>query len=173
MTVFLDELFFQWLSFQRPLIIDGEYWRLLTAHIVHLNDYHLYLNLAGLWLIWLFVGDRFKLIEWLVLTVVLALIVSLGLVALNPYLESYVGFSGVLHGLLIVGLLKHFNTYEEMVLLVLVVLKLFYEQVFGSFSGSAELINGNVIVDAHFYGAVAGVSYILLRSILVSFRTDF
>lgn len=168
----LDRFFFQSLSFQRQLLVNGEYWRLLSAHIVHLNDNHLYLNLAGLWLIWFFVGDRFKLIEWFVLTIVLALIVSLILVAFNPYLESYVGFSGVLYGLLMAGLLKQFNTYEDIILFILVVLKLFYEQVYGSFSGSTELINGSVIVDAHFYGAIVGVGYILLRGLCMRICTD-
>lgn len=167
LAVFLpDELFSEPLSFQRLLIVNGEYWRLLTAHIVHLNDTHLYLNLVGLWFICFLVGDRFKPIEWLALVLVLAFIVSLGLITFNPYLEHYVGFSGVLHGLLIAGLLKEFNTYAEKGLLILVALKLFYEQVFGPFSGSTELISGHIIVDAHFYGAIAGMSYIFFRSIV-------
>lgn len=155
------------LSFQRTSIIDSEYWRLITANFIHLNDNHLYLNGAGLLLIWLLVGDKFKAIEWLFLTALLALTVSIGLFIFNPDLQHYVGLSGVLHGLLVAGALKYYDSYEEMVLLALVVVKLLYEQAYGPLSGSEELINGSVIVDAHLYGAIVAMGYMYIRRVFV------
>ena len=39
------------LRYDRSGLIDGEVWRVVTAHLVHLNRLHLLLNLLGLLLI--------------------------------------------------------------------------------------------------------------------------
>jgi hypothetical protein len=72
-----------------------------------------------------------------------------------------VGLSGVLHGLLVAGLLHGLMTprrRESAVVLALVFAKLAYEQLAGPLPGSAATAGGAVIVDAHLYGAIAGLA---------------
>src|SRR5271169_3004971 len=46
------------LQYDRAAIGAGGWWRLLTAHLVHLDAHHLVLNELGLVLLWaLFAGD--------------------------------------------------------------------------------------------------------------------
>lgn len=151
------------LSYQRESIVTAEYWRLISAHFVHLNANHLFLNCLGLLLVWLIVGDRFKPLEWILLVIVIGLTSSLCLLFFNPEILNYVGFSGLLHGLLVAGILKHTESYQDVILLIIVTLKLVYEQIYGPIEGSEVLIESSVIVDAHLYGALAGLVYSLLR----------
>ena len=51
--------------YDRLQIENGEYWRLLTGHFVHLGPTHLVLNMAGLVLVWLLVGRYFSRPQWL------------------------------------------------------------------------------------------------------------
>jgi len=94
----------EWLSFDRAAILNGEIWRLVTGHLVHSSLYHLTWNLAGLaGLGWLFgreLGQRFLAVMFGG-----ALMVSGGLILLDPGLELYVGLSGVLNTLLVAGAL--------------------------------------------------------------------
>ena len=48
----------EWLRYSRMAIDQGQFWRLLTAHLVHYDVAHATLNAAGLILLWLlFVAD--------------------------------------------------------------------------------------------------------------------
>ena len=48
----------QALSYDRGALADGEWWRLLTAHFVHLDAEHAFLNSLGVVLMWaLFARD--------------------------------------------------------------------------------------------------------------------
>ena len=49
---------------------------------------------------------------------------------------------------------------------IVVVAKLAHEQWAGGETATAQLIDGNVIVDAHLYGAIAGLAWGLLRHVL-------
>ena len=146
------------LRWERALIVDGELWRLLTGHLVHLGASHLILNLAGLLLVWFLVGRDLKPLQWVTIFLVSVVTIDLGFWVLNPGLAWYVGLSGVLHGMLAAGIvLAASDARKDLVLLgVLVVAKLFYEQVAGALPGSGTASGGLVIVDAHLYGAVSG-----------------
>jgi rhomboid family GlyGly-CTERM serine protease len=147
-----------WLAYERSAIADGEYWRLLSAHFAHLGGSHLLLNLAGLLLITYLVGAELSAGEWGVVLVLACLAVSIGLWVLLPDLEGYVGLSGVLHGLLAAGLLASAGRWgiDLWIVAVALVAKLAYEQWVGPLPSSEGLSGGNVIVDAHLYGAVSG-----------------
>ncbi len=86
--------------------------------------------------------------------------ISLLLILLNPNLDWYVGLSGVLHGLAVAAaynLLTQKHRILSISLLSGLIIKLFLEQSDGSpVSVSAGLIGGQVVVDAHFYGALIG-----------------
>ena len=146
------------LRWERALIANGEAWRLVTGHLVHLGVSHLLLNLAGLLLVWFLVGRDLRPLQWLAVGFASIVCIDAGFWLLNPELTWYVGLSGVLHGLLAAGIVvAASDARKDLVMLgVLVVAKLFYEQVAGALPGSGTASGGPVVVDAHLYGAVSG-----------------
>jgi len=152
------------LRFDRAAIFNGQWWRLLSAHLVHLGGSHLLMNLAGLWLVWLLVGPALSPRSWLILLLADALITGLALLIFNPQLGWYVGLSGVLHGLLVAGSIADIRAGHRGTWLLLgaVVFKLGWEQLAGPLPGSEASAGGTVIVDAHLYGALGGVLALLL-----------
>lgn len=147
------------LRYERTGIGDSELWRLLSAHVTHLGPAHLALNVAGLVLVWHLAGRRLDLVAWCLSILIIALGVDAGLWFGNPDIEWYVGLSGVLHGMLVLGALAGLRTsrWESAILLVVVGAKLAYEQIAGPVPGSAVTAGGPVVIDAHFYGAVAAL----------------
>ena len=150
--------------YEASLINNGEIWRLITAHLVHLGWSHTLLNIAGLALIWGLFWNTFDKTPWLVITLVSGLSISLGLYLLNPELTWYVGLSGVLHGLFVAGTLGSIRqgNHREAILLVAIIGKLLWEQAYGPMPGTADMAGGPVIVDAHLYGAIGGAISALL-----------
>ncbi|MCH8278820.1 MAG: hypothetical protein IIC12_07825 [Proteobacteria bacterium] len=86
----------------------------------------------------------------------------------------YVGLSGLLHGLLVAGILVRLRDLnaETVILAALIVAKLAWEQFNGPLPGSETTSGGPVIVDAHLYGAAGGVLGGLLTRIRVQPRTS-
>lgn len=148
----------QWLRYDRSAIGDGEVWRVFTAHFTHLGFPHLLMNLAGLALIWLLVGRHYRQGTWLVVVAICMTGVVLGFWFIDAGLNWYVGLSGLLHGMLIAGAIAGLRTQrtESIVILVFVFAKLMWEQLMGPLPGSEASAGGNVIVNAHLYGALAG-----------------
>jgi rhomboid family GlyGly-CTERM serine protease len=148
-----------WLSYERHAILDGQIWRVVTGHLTHLGWQHLLLNLAGLFLLWIIFGRLLSLARWAVALLCCALGVSLGLLAFHPELDWYVGLSGVLHGMFVIGAVAGIRSgyRAEWLLLALLAMKLAWEQLRGATPATAELVGGNVIVDAHLYGAITGL----------------
>ncbi len=151
----------QLLRYERGAILQGEAWRLLTAHLVHLGPSHLLLNLAGLGLVQLLVGPYLPPRAWWAALLLAGLAVSGGLLLLDPGLRWYVGLSGALHGLLAAGalaaLLAGGAPWEGGLLLALLAAKLAWEQLAGPLPGSEAAAGGPVVVDAHLYGALGGL----------------
>lgn len=75
-----------------------ELWRLITAHFIHLNAVHAAMNALGL-LLCLLIAPRCRDFPWFSTVCLLAVAISIGLIALFPHELPYVGFSGVLYGL--------------------------------------------------------------------------
>lgn len=153
------------LRYDREAILYGETWRLLTGNFLHLGSMHLLLNLAGLGLIWMFFGARFSHAQWIVIVLVAALATGLGLLAFTPEVGWYVGLSGALHGYFVAGCMAEIRLKlrEGWWLLIVITLKLAWEQWHGPMPGTASLAGGEVIVDAHLFGAIAGLAAILLK----------
>ncbi|WP_086933032.1 rhombosortase [Agarilytica rhodophyticola] len=126
---FNDELtpFFR---YERELILQGEVWRLLTCHFVHVNTTHAIMNFSALVLIMLALGYKLSCKEWLSSAVFLSVFISLGLLIFSPDIAWYVGFSGVSHGLLVFMLIKNSLTGDKLYLiaLLLVIVKIGREQ---------------------------------------------
>ena len=116
------------------------------------------MNGAGLLLVWFLVGSSQSARDWLITALVTVLVMDLGFWFLNPDLYWYVGMSGLLHGMLAAGIVLRIGSLdgETLVLLVLLVAKIAWEQWSGPMPGSASTSGGAVIVDAHLYGAAGG-----------------
>lgn len=148
------------LRYARSAIADGEAWRLVTGHLVHLGWSHFLMNALALGAIWALVGRHLPAARWWAVLALVMAGIDAGFWWLGPHLDWYVGLSGVLHGLLVAGLLAGFGEAraEALLLLVLVTAKLAWEQVFGALPGSASAAGGPVVVEAHLYGALAGAA---------------
>lgn len=152
--------------FDRRLISDHDWWLLFSAHLVHLNWTHWALNMAGLGIVAFFFSQYGSLGQWLLVLSVSSVFVSVGIYWLNPEVVTYVGLSGVLHGLFLYGALHESRHYplSGYVLLLLLVGKLAWEFFNGAMPGSEEFTGGRVVTDAHLYGAIGGVaSFAMLK----------
>lgn len=78
---------------------DGECWRMLSAHFVHLGVWHALANLAGLALVIECLGAWTRPDEALAMMLVSALAIIAGLALRDPAVGWYAGLSGVVHGL--------------------------------------------------------------------------
>ena len=148
-----------WLQYDRLAILDFEVWRLLTGHLVHLGPSHYFLNAIALILVWVAVGEYFSSRQWLIATAVTIAGVNVGLWFFNPEIVWYVGMSGFLHGLLVAGIVKGYRFLPREALLggMVVAVKIGYEQMLGPMPGSEQSAGGDVVVDSHLYGTLAGI----------------
>lgn len=146
--------------YRRQALLDGEVWRLLSAHFAHLGWTHALLNALGVLLVWLLFEPWWSPSRWWSAVLVVGTLTGVGLLALNPQLAWYVGFSGVLHGLFVTGALSAWQrSRDRLSLLVLLVVaaKLAWEQWSGGAGFSARLVGAPVVTDAHLYGALSGL----------------
>ncbi|MBT8141166.1 MAG: rhombosortase [Gammaproteobacteria bacterium] len=161
----------QLLRYQSDFHVNHEYWRLMTAHLVHLGWSHFIVNALALVLIFLMYADCFTVKIWLASFLVLCFGVSLSLMVFYPELQWYLGMSGVLHGLLAsalgFSLLKRIYKFtsefgvEDFVLFTGLVGKLVYEQIIGSLPFTQSASGGSVVINAHLYGAITGCIWAL------------
>jgi rhomboid family GlyGly-CTERM serine protease len=141
----------QLLRYDRGAIAAGGWWRLLTAHIVHLDVHHLILNELGLVLVWSLFAQDYDPVEWCVIVLSGALAISSGLWWLSPRVSWYVGASGVLHSVMGAGVAKHLaeRSWDRWILAIGLAAKIAWEQ----WGGPAAPL---IVVDAHLYGATCG-----------------
>jgi len=158
------------LRYDRVWIGQGEGWRFLTGHFTHLSWSHLALNSAGLLLIWFLIGQSYVFSGWIQVTLITVATIDIAFWFLNPELYWYVGMSGLLHGLLVAGIMTRLRTLdiETGVLLLLLIAKIGFEQFNGPLPGSEGTSGGPVVVDAHLYGALGGILAALLAKIRAS-----
>jgi rhomboid family GlyGly-CTERM serine protease len=145
------------LRYDRAALAAGEWWRLISAHVVHLGARHALLNAAAAGVLVLLFGEALSSRDWL-LTVMFSMIaLDAGLWFLSPQIDWYVGASGVLHGVIAAGALAlmRLQDWRGGVLLVLLVSKLVFENRTGGDLGFAGGLP--VVLNAHLYGAVGGM----------------
>jgi rhomboid family GlyGly-CTERM serine protease len=140
------------------LLADGEWWRLLTGHVVHLNPSHLLLDgLSFLVIALMFVAMTPMWLWWGAL-VAAAVTIDAALLVMHPELDWYVGLSGVIHGVFVVGALRtleHHRT-EGAVMLILLAAKLAWEVLVGPMPWSESASRGPVVEEVHLYGTLGG-----------------
>ncbi len=152
------------LRFDREAMAAGEWWRILTAHLVHLDLTHAVLNILGLVLMWALFARDFTAGRWAVIWIASSLAISAGIWFFNPNIHWYVGASGALHGVMTAGTLAHLRRkdLDAWILAAFIIGKLGYEQ----WSGAMPFAEGGTTLsDAHLYGAIGGlVAAVFLES---------
>jgi rhomboid family GlyGly-CTERM serine protease len=180
------------LRYDRAALIAGQYWRLATAHLVHLNGTHLLLNLAGLFLLCELLWNDLPVRHGAGALAAGGLAASALLFRFHPELAWYAGMSGAAHGLwaacALAGLFPQSRLapypatptsawqrlWREWPLTrrtalagaLLLGAKLLAEAHWGASAWTSGAIGAAVVTPAHLYGAIGGVAYLLLIVLL-------
>ena len=150
----------------------GEIWRVLTANLAHFGWTHCVMNLAALLLCNYVFFASHPLHRFLTLLFISCLSVGLGIYLFNPHYAPYAGLSGAIHGLIVAGILlvKEYPTWLRAGAGLLFLGKLLQENMpYFESTDFQYIIGAQVAVEAHMYGAVGGLLYVLLSKI--AFRT--
>jgi rhomboid family GlyGly-CTERM serine protease len=148
----------QLLEYARGALAAGQWWRLVTAHLVHLDLRHAVLNCAGLALMWALFARDYTGRQWLAILAGAAAAIDAGLWLWSSTVGWYVGSSGVLHGVMAAGTLAHLRRREPdgWLLAAFLVAKLVWEHLVGALPLSG--LGAEVVVDAHLYGVAGGLA---------------
>lgn len=151
----------------RRAALAAEPWRLVTAHVVHINWTHALAN-AGGWLVlsWLF-APQLDARRQLLSVALGAAFVSVALAVSQPSIEWYRGASGALHALFFAGATaavvarlrgrSRQRALMPQALLAAGWIKVALEQpINGGATPYAEWLAATVVPQAHLFGAVAG-----------------
>ncbi|PCJ14438.1 MAG: rhombosortase [Gammaproteobacteria bacterium] len=150
--------------FNRSAIEAGEWWRLLTGNFCHLSWNHLWVNLLGLVLMVGLFLRSLTISWWFGLLLLGSAIEGAMLFIVTPHVHHYVGLSGILHGVIVVGAVLDFkrDRVVNAVLLVGLTGKLIWEQSSYYLDDMAQFIGGNVLVESHLIGSIVGVAVLLV-----------
>jgi rhomboid family GlyGly-CTERM serine protease len=173
--------------YDRDALLAGQAWRLLTAHLVHLNTAHLLFNLGGMFLLCELLWRDLPVAQGAGVLVATAITVSGSLYWFHPELAWYAGLSGALHGLWAGCALAGCRPSHADVPaasgasrrkllqirwpmmrcisaagIICLIAKLAMEAHYGASSHTVQMIGSPVVTIAHLYGALAGGFYILI-----------
>jgi rhomboid family GlyGly-CTERM serine protease len=146
------------LRYDRTALAAGQWWRLLTAHFVHLDVDHAALNSLGLVLMWALFARDYRPLQWLAIVLGSIAAIDAGLWLRDSTVGWYVGSSGALHGIMVAGTLAHLRRrdLDGWILAVFIVVKLAYEQSEGALPFTDS--HAGVVVDAHLFGTLGGAA---------------
>ena len=133
-------------------------YRLITAHIIHLNAVHALMNWAATVLLWLIAHKTFSPRLWAGSMLAHAVLISLALLS-QPHITWYVGFSGITYALIAqTSLCNHLYPSAMRILVIIALLsKVLYDMGSGQHNPTVEMIGGQVISEAHFFGLLSGI----------------
>jgi rhomboid family GlyGly-CTERM serine protease len=146
------------LRYDRTALAAGQWWRLLSAHFVHLDFDHAALNSLGLVLMWALFARDYRPLHWLAILVGSIAAIDAGLWLRDSTVAWYVGSSGALHGLMAAGTIAHLRRrdLDGWILAAFIVVKLAYEQSAGALPFTDS--HSGVVVDAHLFGTLGGAA---------------
>lgn len=159
----LDDYLFPLLSLEADKITDGEYWRLLTANLVHFGWAHTLMNVAAFLLCSFAFFNDVSVKKYSLLLLWCCLGVGWGVFLFSPEYSPYAGLSGAIHGLIVAGLLqtRAFQLWIKAGGLILMTGKLIQENLPGyQATDLQQLIPAAIAVESHVYGAIAGALYV-------------
>ncbi|KAF1020933.1 MAG: hypothetical protein GAK30_02212 [Paracidovorax wautersii] len=153
------------LRYDRAALADGQWWRLLTAHAVHLGWAHALLNMAGVGLCAVLAPALFRTRSLAVLLLLLALGVS-GLLWLgSPQVSNYAGFSGVLYGLFVAGLWPQRRDPLALLALAVVAGWMLWQWLGRPLAAEEQMIGGHIVSAAHVYGVAVAAAWLAARAV--------
>jgi rhomboid family GlyGly-CTERM serine protease len=149
------------LRYDRAGLASGQLWRLLTAHVVHLDLEHAALNSLGLILMWALFARDYKPGQWVLILLSAIAAIDAGLWLRDSTVAWYVGSSGALHGAMTAGTLAHLRRrdLDGWILGAFIIGKLAFEQLSGALPFADS--GAGVVVDAHLYGSLGGLAVAL------------
>jgi len=152
------------LRFDPVAIGAGEWWRLLTCNFVHLGWWHLFLNEMGLVVLVLLCPEELSWSVWVRRLLLLCLGMSVCLYFFVPQIQNYVGMSGVIHGLFVLGLVPQIRQKDLIAAGCLAFLmgKVAWEMLAGVPVSDEAAIGGSVLVESHLYGSLSALIYGLI-----------
>lgn len=162
MLTTLENSLFPLLSLESTKISAGEFWRLLTANLVHFGWAHTLMNAAALLLCSLAFFTDYSFKKFVLLLFLCCVTVGVGIYLFNPEYSPYAGLSGAIHGLIVAGLLftRAYPFWIRVVASSLVVAKLVHENSVGYEATDLQaLLPVAVAVESHLYGAIAGLVF--------------
>lgn len=148
-------------DFSRSLLWQ-EPWRILTAHVFHINARHALYNAAGLVVVTVLFARHFSVRTWInaVLIIATTSSVTVWLIAVP---ERFVGLSGLIHGLLVMSLLLEwskqqyqFRDWLSPLALGLIFIKVTLE-IAGRFASEILLSQGHQFGYVHAAGVLGGI----------------
>lgn len=163
------------LEFNRVLIIRGEWWRVLTGHLVHYTNEHLFFDLLATGAVYLIFFGSFRVRDIVVLTLALQIISSLIMVFFFDTPDIFRGLSGLVHGLLSYGILSASLAGRRrfFFLWLLLIFKVMYEQTGWYDPGQLSGLYGKPIATAtHLSGFLSGVMIFFMRLCGSKLRLD-
>lgn len=155
------------LEYRREFMLTQP-WRWVSAHFVHLGPWHATWNIIGLGTYAWWVKGRVAPQE-IVLTALLAMcFISSAFWLFHPEISWYRGLSGVLHALLVLGIVRTVHSrVTSSLALVIVASKVAWDC--AAAPSLAYLSSTPILVESHAYGAIAGLSTVMMRSRVHSF----
>jgi rhomboid family GlyGly-CTERM serine protease len=148
------------LRYETAALADGQWWRLLSAHWVHLSWAHAAINACGLLLCCSFADASWTARRLLACMGSLAVLVSLLLWFTSPQVSDYVGMSGLLYGLIVWILLSSVLLRRDLpaaTVLLLVMGWLAWQSWAGPDPREQKLIGGYIVTQAHWFGLLGGI----------------
>lgn len=153
-------------------LMTAEPWRAFSHALLHLNYNHLILNLVALACMYFLFSPAFETGMWLIVLILSCALSALGMYLFSADVGWCVGLSGGLHGLFVYAVVR---SQAHWVWLLAIILKIIDEQFsllqqidwlqgMQWLSASEQMIDGQVVVDAHLWGAIGGLLLLLLRA---------
>ncbi len=148
-----------WLAYDRGLVESGQWWRLITANLVHLGGWHTLMNLASLWLISFIFHPLLKPGYWIAWVLLLYFTNILAMHLWTPHIIHYVGMSGALYGLIAACATAELRLGVKLsgLLLIIVGVKIFLPQIIGVESEYDQFLGGAVVEESHIIGFIEGI----------------
>ena len=141
------------LAFDRAQVFAGEYWRLATSHLTHLDTKHALLNALGAGLVTTILLEFVRLRTIVTSSAVLAGAISLFSIALFVDI-GYAGFSGVLHGLAAMAVFALWNRAPWLATTVAVLLVV---GIATALAGWSRPWTADVAIHTHVSGVAVGM----------------
>lgn len=149
-----------WLRYEPQALAGGQWWRLLSAHWVHLSAAHAALNACGLVLCCALADATWTPRRLVARMALLGGAISLLLWSFSPQVTDYVGMSGVLYGLMVWMLLPAACQQRDRLaacMLALLLAWLGWQSWAGPDPREERLIGGYIVTQAHWFGLLGGL----------------